>query len=44
LGESVLTPRKPEVLHNGDVVNFGSVKATFRLLGTSELPEAWSPS
>jgi pSer/pThr/pTyr-binding forkhead associated (FHA) protein len=44
LGESVLTPRKPEVLHNGDVINFGSVKATFRLLGTSELPEAWSPS
>jgi pSer/pThr/pTyr-binding forkhead associated (FHA) protein len=44
LGASTLTPRKPELLHNGDVVNFGSVKATFRLLGTSALPVPWSPS
>jgi pSer/pThr/pTyr-binding forkhead associated (FHA) protein len=44
LGESALTPRKPELLHNGDVVGFGWVKATFRLLGTSQLPVPWSPS
>jgi hypothetical protein len=42
LGELTLTPRKPELLHNGDVVSFGSVKATFRLLGTSKLPAPWS--
>jgi hypothetical protein len=44
LGELTLTPHKPEVLQNGDVISFGSVKATFRLLGTSALPEPWSPS
>ena len=44
LGEVILTPHKPEVLQNGDVVSFGSVKATFRLLGTSELPVSWSQS
>jgi hypothetical protein len=44
LGELILTPHKPEALHNGDVVSFGSVKATFRLLGTSALPEPWSQS
>ena len=44
LGGLVLTPHKLELLHNGDVVNFGSVKATFRLLGTSELPVSWSQS
>ena len=44
LGELTLTPLKPELLQNGDVVSFGSVKATFRLLGTSELPEPWSQS
>jgi FHA domain len=44
LGELALTPHKPEVLQNGDVVSFGSVKATFRLLGTSELPVSWSQS
>ena len=44
LGELTLAPHKPEVLQNGDVVSFGSVKATFRLLGTSELPVPWSPS
>ena len=42
LDELTLTPLKPEVLQNGDVVSFGSVKATFRLLGTSALPEPWS--
>jgi pSer/pThr/pTyr-binding forkhead associated (FHA) protein len=44
LGELTLTPHKPELLQNGDVLSFGSVKATFRLLGTSELPEPWSQS
>ena len=44
LGELTLTAHKPEVLQNGDVVSFGSVKATFLLLGTTALPEAWSQS
>ncbi|GHO78342.1 hypothetical protein KSD_61130 [Ktedonobacter sp. SOSP1-85] len=44
LGELVLNPHKPEVLQDGDVVSFGSVKVIFRLLGASELPEPWSPS
>ena len=44
LDELALTPHKPEVLHNGDVISFGSVKATFRLLGTSILPEPFSQS
>ncbi len=39
-----LSPHKLELLHNGDVVSFGAVKATFRLLGTSALPAAWSQS
>jgi len=44
LGELTLTPLKPELLQNGDEVSFGSIKATFRLLGTSELPMPWSQS
>ena len=44
LGDLTLTPFKPELLQNGDVVSFGSVKATFRLLGTSALPDPWSQS
>jgi len=44
LGELTLTPHQPELLQNGDVVSFGSVKATFRLLGTSVLPAPWSQS
>jgi hypothetical protein len=44
LGELILTPFMPTVLHNGDMISFGSVKATFRLLGASELPVAWSQS
>jgi len=44
LGEVTLTPLKPELLQNGDVVSFGSVKATFCLLGTSALPDPWSQS
>ena len=43
LGELTLTPHQPQVLQNGDVVSFGSVRVTFRLLGTSELPVSWSP-
>jgi pSer/pThr/pTyr-binding forkhead associated (FHA) protein len=44
LGELKLPPRKPELLHDGDVVRFGAVQATFRLLGTSKLPISWSAS
>ena len=44
LGDLTLNPLKPELLQNGDVVSFGSVKATFRLLGTSALPAPWSQS
>ncbi len=44
LGELTLTPHEPEALQDGDVIAFGSVKATFRLLGTSTLPEAFSQS
>jgi pSer/pThr/pTyr-binding forkhead associated (FHA) protein len=44
LGDVTLTPFQPQLLHNGDVVSFGSVKATFRLLGTSALPDPWSQS
>jgi hypothetical protein len=44
LGDLTLTPHQPQVLKNGDVVSFGSVKATFRLLGASELPVTWSQS
>ncbi len=44
LNEVTLTPHQPELLHNGDTVSFGSVKATFRLLGTGRLPTAWSQS
>ncbi len=42
LGELTLTPHQPEELQNGDVVSFGAVKTTFRLLGTSRLPEPFS--
>jgi hypothetical protein len=44
LGDLTLTPNQTEELQNGDEVRFGAVKATFRLLGTSLLPEPWSPS
>ncbi len=44
LGGLALTPHKREVLQNGVEVSFGSVKATFRLLGTSVLPVSWSQS
>ncbi|HEX7734713.1 MAG TPA: FHA domain-containing protein [Ktedonobacteraceae bacterium] len=44
IGETYLVPLKQEILHDGDEVSFGSVKATFRLLGTSRLPEPWSQS
>ncbi|GHO51026.1 FHA domain-containing protein [Ktedonospora formicarum] len=44
LGELILTPLRPEILQNGDIVHFASVKATFRLLGASELPTPWAQS
>ena len=44
VGEAPLPPFQPKALQNGDVIRFGSVKATFRLLGTSELPAPFSPS
>lgn len=44
LGKLTLTPLQPEVLQNGDVIRFGMIEATFRLLGTSELPAPFSPS
>ncbi len=44
LGKTPLTPFQPEAIHNGDMICFGSVKATLRLLGTSELPAPFSPS
>ena len=44
LGRMTLPPFQPAVLQNGDVIRFGSVTATFRLLGTSELPAPFSPS
>ena len=44
LGELTLPPHQRKELQDGDVVSFGSVKATFRLLGTSDLPVSWSQS
>lgn len=44
LGEVTISPHKPTELQNGAMVRFGSVKATFRLLGTSALPDPWSQS
>ena len=44
LGASDLPPHELRMLSDGDAVSFGAVKATFRLLGTSELPVPWSPS
>src|SRR5579885_863316 len=44
LGKVALPPFHPEPLKDGDVIRFGKVKATFRLLGTSELPAPFSPS
>jgi hypothetical protein len=44
LGKRTLPPLQPEALQDGDVISFGMVQATFRLLGTSELPAPFSPS
>jgi pSer/pThr/pTyr-binding forkhead associated (FHA) protein len=44
LGETTLNPLEPKSLQDGAVVSFGSVKAVFRLLGTSDLPAPWSQS
>jgi hypothetical protein len=38
LGELPLDPLKPQILRNGDIVWFGSIKMTFRIPGTHELP------
>jgi hypothetical protein len=42
IGKKRLTPFELEMLHEGDEVCFGSVRTTFRLLGTSPLPVPWS--
>jgi len=44
LRDKALSPGEPAELRNGDVINFGSVKARFRLLGTGALPEGFSAS
>ncbi|GCE08195.1 FHA domain-containing protein [Dictyobacter aurantiacus] len=44
IGATALDANRRAELHNGDSVSFGSVKATFRLLGTSRLPDPWSPA
>jgi hypothetical protein len=44
LGETTLHPLEPKSLQDGAEVSFGSVKAVFRLLGTSDLPAPWSQS
>jgi pSer/pThr/pTyr-binding forkhead associated (FHA) protein len=42
LGETLVIPLTQETLHDGDEIRFVSVKAIFRLLGTSQLPDPWS--
>ncbi|GCE29001.1 hypothetical protein KDA_44850 [Dictyobacter alpinus] len=42
VNERLLSPQQPEMIQNKDIVSFGSVKAIFRLLGTSSLPDPWS--
>jgi pSer/pThr/pTyr-binding forkhead associated (FHA) protein len=44
LAGAKLSPGRALDLRDGDVLRFGSVRAVFRLLGTSDLPVAWSPS
>jgi hypothetical protein len=44
LNGAALVPGEPHRLHDGEIINFGSVSASFRLLGASELPVAWSQS
>jgi len=44
LGGSFLPPGEPEPLQDGDEIRFGSVQATFRLLGKAELPDGFSAS
>ncbi len=41
VGATTLTPHQPTSLQDGDVVTFGTVRATVRFLGTSELPAPW---
>jgi hypothetical protein len=42
--DMALTPGQPAPLRNGDTITFGSVKATFRLLGSGALPDGFSAS
>jgi hypothetical protein len=44
VGGSALAPGEPKPLRDGDVISFGSVRTSFRLVGTSDLPVAWSAS
>jgi hypothetical protein len=44
VADATLSPGRALVLRDGDVLRLGSVRAVFRLLGTSHLPVAWSPS
>ena len=44
VADATLSPGRTLALRNGDVLTFGSVTAVFRLLGTSDLPVAWSRS
>jgi hypothetical protein len=41
---SSLSAGEPKPLRDRDVVTFGSVRTEFRLVGTSDLPTAWSAS
>jgi FHA domain-containing protein len=44
VADATLSPGRALDLRDGDVLRFGSVRAVFRQLGTSDLPVAWSPS
>jgi hypothetical protein len=44
VGKRTLPPFRPETLHDGDVISFGVIEATFRLPGTGEVPAPFSPS
>ena len=44
LSGSRLAAFEPRSLADGDIISVGSVKAAFRLAGTSDLPVAWSTS
>jgi hypothetical protein len=44
VADATLSPGHVLDLRDGDVLRLGSVRAVFRLLGTSDLPVAWSQS